>query len=383
MKKIIYTFILFVFFILISTITMLATLGIETNRFNNIIIKKISQSNNNIKVKFNTIKFKLDIKQLSLFLETNNPYIDYRDISIPIKNIKVYTDFISLIKSDPKIKKINLIFNKLDIEELKRLSVTFKPSNLTSFVQNKIKQGKIESKLEIYLDENNLLDNFIARGSVSNLNAEIIDNINLEKTNFNFFADKSDILFKKISSETGPIKINEGDLKLKLSSEISLEANFKTNLKYNNSYKNYRNLIEDFKFSENLSILEAELNNSFFINFDETFKVKRYFYKNNGKIVKANFNFKTPLDYELFDEKINQISFVNSEIKNNFNPKKKTTNISGNYLLNNNKPLSFNLENITENDSLKLTLDADYNKSLNLEVINYKKKKRYYCKFID
>ena len=375
MKKIIYTFILFVFFILISTIIMLATLGIETNRFNNIIIKKISQSNNNIKVKFNTIKFKLDIKQLSLFLETNNPYIDYRDISIPIKNIKVYTDFISLIKSDPKIKKINLIFNKLDIEELKRLSVTFKPSNLTSFVQNKIKQGKIESKLEIYLDENNLLDNFIARGSVSNLNAEIIDNINLEKTNFNFFADKSDILFKNISSETGPIKINEGDLKLKLSSEISLEANFKTNLKYNNSYKNYRNLIEDFKFSENLSILEAELNNSFFINFDETFKVKRYFYKNNGKIVKANFNFKTPLDYELFDEKINQISFVNSEIKNNFNSKKKTTNISGNYLLNNNKPLSFNLENITENDSLKLTLDADYNKSLNLEVINYKKKK--------
>ncbi|MDC1212174.1 AsmA-like C-terminal region-containing protein [Pelagibacteraceae bacterium] len=375
MRKIIYTFALFFFIILITLLITLTTFGIETNYFNNIIIKKISQSNSNVNLKFNTIKFKLDIKLLSLFLETNNPFIEYRSISIPIKNIKVYTNFISLIKSDPKIKKINLVFNQIDIKELKKLSVTFKPSNLTSFVKNKIKKGKIDSKLEIYLDEDNLLDNFIARGSVSNLKAQIINNINLEKTNFNFFADKTDILLKNISSETGPVEIKEGDLKLKLSSEITLESNFKTNIKYDSNSETYKNSIKDFKFAENLTSLEAKLYNNFFINFDETYKVKKYYYKNNGKIIKANFNLKEPLDNSFLNEKINQISFIDSEIKNNFNLKNKTTNIIGKYLINNDKPSLFNLESIIGDDSLKLKIETDYSKPLKLDVINYIKPK--------
>ena len=39
----------------------------------------------------------------------------------------------------------------------------------------------------VYLDNDNLLDNFIARGSVTNLKAEIISDIHLEKTNFTFY----------------------------------------------------------------------------------------------------------------------------------------------------------------------------------------------------
>ncbi|MDA9624888.1 hypothetical protein N9S55_00690 [Candidatus Pelagibacter bacterium] len=373
MKKIISTLILFISITIIILISILSSIGIETNRFNNLISKKINQTNNNINLELTTIKFKLDIKEISLFLETNNPKIDYQDNIIPAKKLKVYIDFESLIKSEPKIKKISLDLNEIDIEQLKKISVLFKPSNLTSFLNNKIELGKLNIEIDIYLDDNNLLDNFIARGSVSDLKANIINNIDLDKTNFNFFADKTDILLKNILSETGPIKITDGDLKLKLSPEILIESNFKANLKYNRKLKDYKNLIKDFKYIKNIINLEANFNNTFFINFDKTYKVKKYNYNSNGQIKEANFYFDKNFENNFFEEKTNQLTIINSQIKTNFNSKKSNTSLSGKYLFNKSKPLQFNLENMIDGEQLKLTLDADYNQPINIELLNYKK----------
>jgi hypothetical protein len=373
MKFFFYTIIL-LSLLLLSTLTIiLSTIGIETNKFNNFISKKINQTNNSINLKFTTIKFKFDIEEISLFLETNDPAIEYRNVIIPTKNIKVYIDSTSFIKTEPKIKKISLVFNKVDIEQLKRISVIFKPSNLTSFIKNKIKQGEINAELDVYLDNKNLLDNFIVRGSVLNLNAEIIKDLTLKKTNFNFFSDKSDIILKNIYGEAGPIKIKDGDLKANLSSEILLESSFKTNLKYSSESENFKDLIKDFKFAENISILEAELNNSFFINFDRTYKVKKYNYKSNGKIIKANLNFKESKDNFVLDEKINHISLVNSEIKTIFNSEKNNTKISGKYSLNKDSLLPFDLESNIDGELTNLKLNIDYKKLFKLDFINYKK----------
>ena len=44
----------------------------------------------------------------------------------------------------------------------------------------------------------NFIDNFIAKGKVSNFKADLFKDITLEKANFNFFADSTDILLKNI-----------------------------------------------------------------------------------------------------------------------------------------------------------------------------------------
>ena len=366
MKKIFYNLFLLIFFILIFFITLLSTKGIETNRFNNLISKKINYTNNNLNLELSTVKFKLDLKEVSLFLETEEPKIDYRNMIIPAKNIKVYIDFTSLIKSDPNIKKIILIVNQLDIEQLKKISISLKPSNLTSFVNNKIKEGKLNTELEIYLDNNNLFTNFIARGTVSNLKTELISNIDLNKINFSFFADKTDVLIKDISGETGPIKIKEGDLKLKLSSDISIEANFISNIKYNNKITNYKNLIKNLQYAKNIVSLEANLNNSILINLDKTYKVKKYEYKNNGKIEKINFDFEKSLKNDFLGKKVEQLHLTKSEIKTNFNSKNNTTFFSGKYSLNGGNSLLFNIDNMIEGNSLKLKLDAEYDEPIDI-----------------
>ena len=381
MKKIISTLFFLIIFSFMLLVIILSTKGIETKKFNNFISKKIDQTNKNIGLELTSVYFKLDIKEVGLYLETINSQIDFQGTIIPSKNIRVYIDFVSLIKSKPKIKKINLVLNQLDIKKLKEISQNLKPSNFTSFMKYKIKQGTLSTKLEIFLDKKNSLSNFIAKGSVSNLKAEIVDNIELNKTNFNFFADKTDVLIKNIFSESGPIKILDGDLRLNLSPEISLESNFKTNIKYKSKFKNYNNLIKDVNFVKNLVNLEAEINNNFSINFDETYKVRKYNYKSNGLIKRANLNFKSPLKTYFLEEKINEFSIINSEIKINLGPKKNITNILGEYSLNKGNNLPFNLEHIIERELLKMKINADYDKSIALDFINYQKAKGFLANF--
>ena len=380
MKKFFFTFILSIFLILTSILIILSTVGVETDKFNSLISKKINQTEN-LNLKITTIRFKIDIKEISLFLETIDSRINYRNVLIPAKNIKVYVDFISLLKSEPQIKKIYLTLNKLDIKELKKISVVFKPSNFTSFINNKIKKGKLDTDIEIYLDKNNVFDNFIARGSISNLKAEIVNNIELNKTSFNFFADKTDVLLQRIVGESGPIKISEGDLKLKLSSEISLETNFKTIIKYNNKFQNYTNLFKDLKHMNDISNLEAELNNSFLIDLDRTYKVKKYNYKNSGKIIKANFDFKESFKSIFLEEQLNQLSLIDADINTNLSLEKNRTNISGQYLFNKGRFLPFKIKSVFKKDFFNLKADLDYDKLIKFDLINYSKPQKSIANF--
>ena len=48
-------------------LTILTTIGIETDKFNKIITEKINENNDKISLKLKTIKFKFDIKEISLF----------------------------------------------------------------------------------------------------------------------------------------------------------------------------------------------------------------------------------------------------------------------------------------------------------------------------
>ena len=375
MKKIISILILTAIAVLVFFTIILATSGMETERFNNIISKKISKTNSYINLKLTTIKFKLDIKEMSLFLETSEPEINYRDITIPTKKIKVYIDFASIIKTNPKIKKINLSLEEMDIEKIKKLSIAFKPSNFTSFVNNKIKEGKLNTELEVYLDDNYLLKNYIARGTVKDFKAEVIKNINLEETNFSFFADKTDVIIKNIFGKSSAIKIIDGDVKLELFPEILIESNFYTEIKYNNKSLREKNLLKDFKYINNIIDFEAVLNNRILIHFDKTYKVKKYNYTNSGKVIRASVSINQKLGKNFLKEKLNKLSIVGSEIKTNISSKKKHTIISGKYSFNKDNLLSFNFENIIAGDLLKFKLNANYDKVIKINFINYHKPK--------
>ena len=120
-------------------------------------------------------------------METKDPQINYRNLNVPVQNIKVYVDFPSLLKSDLKIKKLNLTLKELDITELNKLSPIFKPSNFKSLINNKINEGLLMSQIDIFLDDKGSIKDFIAKGNIKDLKVEIIKGLNLENTSLSFF----------------------------------------------------------------------------------------------------------------------------------------------------------------------------------------------------
>ncbi len=373
MRKIFSTIIFLLLFLFIFFIITLSTIGINTNKFNNLISQKITQSNNNIQLDFNSIKFKLDIKKISLFIETIKPTIKYANSVIPVNEIKVYIDFITLLKSEPKIKNIYISSEILDIILIKKLFKNFKPSNLASFVNHKLTEGKLKTEIEIYFNDENLLENFIAKGSVINLKAKILRDFDLEKANFKFFADKTDILLKNFNGNIGPFNIFDGDLKVDFFKGVNLKSNFTSSLKYNKKNSNFFDTFNNYDYLNNLFDINANLNNTLEVSFDSNYKVKKYLFKTNGKISKASFKLKEPQKTFLSNKKIDEVSFIDTKIESNFNSKNNTSQIFGKYSLNGKNFLPFNLENSFKKEILKLTIAAEYDQDLKFEIINYEK----------
>ena len=66
-------------------------------------------------------------------------------------------------------------------------------------MKNKLIEGRIESEIEFYLDKGNTLNNFIARGQVSDLRIGISKDLELKETSFSFFATAEVISLLKVN----------------------------------------------------------------------------------------------------------------------------------------------------------------------------------------
>ena len=375
MKKITTVVFSFVFILIISLIFVLSTTGIKTEKFNNFISQKIKENNKKIELDLEAIQFKLDIKEASLFLETDRPKIYYKSILIPSEKIKVYLDFLSILKSKLKINKVILSLDQISVNQLKILSKSLKPSNFQSFIKNNLIEGKVKSEIEFYLDTSNALKNFIARGQTSDLRIGITNDLELKESSFSFFADQTDIQLQNFFGKTELFTIEDGDLRVDLSSEIKIETNFTSDIKINREIKKIQKLLPHLNFIKNFSNVRARINNSLKLNFDKTYKLNNFDYKNNGKIINANFDLES-LNFDYFlNKKLNNLSIFDSDIKTNFNSQKNLVSLTGKYSLNKDRKLDFDISQSIKKELLKLKFSADYDELIEFETFNYLKKK--------
>ena len=375
LNKTVYYLILIFFFLIISLITTLSTIGLETNKFNKLIANKAAETQN-IDLTLNAIKFKLDLKELSLFLETNKPKVNYRNLELPTENIKVYIDFTSLIKAKFEITKVILKLGEVDLNQLEIFSSIIKPSNFKNFLVNNIKDGVLICTIEIFLNKKGKLNNYIAKGEVKNLQAELINNFIVSKGKFDFFADKEDILIKNFFGDLEDFKISNGDIKLKILDGVKLSSNFdaKTNLDekfFIKHQKLFDKLIPASKFKS----LSANLSNNISVDFDKTYKIRDYSYELSGKVEKSNLKIENSIKKNLILDEIKEIFFSDLLVKANISNNSSLINISGEYSLDSLDFLKFDLNNIFKNNFLDLKLDLDLKNNIELKLINYKKNK--------
>ena len=373
MKKIIFNITLLFLTFFFALVIILSTIGIETNKFNKLISEKLSK-NKNIFLNFKTIRFKIDPKEMSLFLETNNPKISYANIHIPAQNIKAYINFSSLLEINPKIEKINLVLEELDISQLNKLSPIIKPSNLKSILNNRIKKGKLISEIEFFLTEKGTLKDFIASGSVKDLEVELLNKLYLEKVSLSFFADKNDTLIKNIFGKFEDIKIDNGDIRLNLENGIKLNSNFNTIINLDEKlFFKYSKLFKNFDLLKNLKTIKADFNNNIFIDLDKTYKIRDYKYSISGKIDKSELELANPIKNILIQEELKKIYLSDLRIKYFFSLNNSSFDGEGKYSLNNLDFLKINFVNNINRSTNNLKINLDYNNNLEIDLINYKK----------
>ncbi len=376
MKNILNFLIISILSIVVLLLAILSTTGVETKKFNNLITKKIKTKNEDINLILNTIRFKLDIKEISLFLEAKNPSINFKEINLPVKNVKAYVNFLSFIKSENKFEKISLNFDQISFEKIKTIAPILKPSNFSSFLNNKLVEGKLNTQVELYFNKNNVIENFITKGSIVDAKVNFEKDLNFVETNFSFFADNTDILIKKFNSKFGPLVIEDGDARIQVSSEILIETNFLSNIKMDRKYIQELNFLNKFFNFSSLEDFTGRFSNSLLINLDKTLKIKDYDFKNSGKIFKAKFNLQNSIETFLFDQNPKFVTFKDTDIITSIKPNLNNINIKGKYSFNNNNFLDFNTNNSIKKEMLKFKINADIDENIKIDSINYLKPKK-------
>ena len=203
MRRIILSFLIFIFFILTVVVFFLSTKGYETDRFNKYISAEIEKKEKNLNVDLTKIRVKIDLKNLNLFLSTKNPKITFHNVDLPISEFSVYLDFLSLFKKNPRIKKTLIITNEVDISDFKKAITRIKPSNFKSFILNNVKKGKLKSDIDLSFKDNFEINNYKIKGYFKNTDVLINKKIEIKNTNLNFIADNEIILINSISSSIG------------------------------------------------------------------------------------------------------------------------------------------------------------------------------------
>ncbi len=376
MKKIFSNLIVLIFFLLVSSIVILSTIGFKTNKFNKFISEKIIENDRNIFVKLDKIKFKFDIKELNLFLETNNPQLTYKNLKIPTEDVKVYLDFVSLIKSKPKIDKLDISSKEISINQLKKIIIKTKPSSFNSLITNKVKNGKFIANLELYFDENLDIKNFIARGEVKEMDGIINDNFTLKNTTFNFFADNADVLITNVKSNTQGFSIKDGNLKITRNKIIKINSDFSTEVIINKkNINNYSSFLRDMKYFNESTNFIANLSHNLNIDFDQTFKVQNYTYTSKGKVKELSLKFDEIFKNSLLSDDIENLSFKDSSFNIRYSSdEKNNVYAEGKYSIDGQNYQKYNVTNNFSSKKSNIKSNFEFDKELNFNFINYKKK---------
>ncbi len=376
MRRILFKTIIFFGIVLILSISILSSTGITTDKFNTFILKKINNNYKDTSLKLEKIKFKFDIQNVSLFIETKNPKINYQNLTIPIENVKIYLNFLSLLKTKIQVDKVNISSKEINTNQLKELMIKIKPSNINSLIINKVVSGKINTNLDLYFDKNLELVNLIARGNVKEVKVKLSQNLFLDRTSFDFFFDTSDIIIKNTKTEISGVFLKDGNFYISRGDDIDLRSEFSSEINIDKeNLKNYFSFFKQLKFKDNLVYIKANLDHVLNIKFDKTLKVINYDYSNKGNLknLSYNLNFKKN---DLLKDDIKKIELKETKIDFKYNSDKKYTIITkGKYKLNNENLQNFELTNNSFKNVNNLDISVEINQALNIDIINFKKKK--------
>ncbi|MDC6481981.1 hypothetical protein PQY72_00675 [Pelagibacteraceae bacterium] len=375
MQKIIYSFFLILLSIIFFSIIYLSTIGVETSKFNNIIISEIKKKDPSIQLSLDKIKIKFDIKKIQIYLSTVEPQIIYQGINIPIKEINLYSKIISILKSKNEINQAIVSIDNLNVKDIQKLAIRIKPSNFKNYLLNNIDKGTVEKILiDVKLGENMKINDYKVNGFVKKVNIKAPNDLLIKDISLNFISDKNLTLINSLKAKYQGVLISNGSLSLKRNKQVDIEGKFDS--KFNLNKDTLKNLFSktDINFLEKNSLnAQGSLLHNFYLKFDENIKLIDYNYKSSGNISESQIILKDDFKSNFTENSIKKILISQTNLKINLN--KKNNNLlllEGLYNLEKTKNKKFKISYDFNKKNPKFLIDFDLAENINLELINFK-----------
>jgi len=374
MHRILYSIFLILVSFFIFIIVYLSTVGVETSKFNNVIINEIKKKDPNVEISLDNIKIKFDIKKIQIYLSTFEPQITYQGIKIPIKEINLYTKIISILKSKNEINQVIVSFQNFKLKDVQKLSTRIKPSNFKTYLLNNLNDGEIDKILiDIKLDENLNISDYKVNGSVKKINIKILNDLSIQNVSLNFITDKNLTLINSLNAKYKDISISNGSLTLKRDKQIDIEGKFNSQFNLSENEINKFFIKSKIKFLEkNKANIKGSLIHNFSLKIDENLKLIDYDYKSKGNISESQIILKDDFKNNFIKKSIKKFSISRTNLVINLNKKDNNLMIDGIYNLGGAENKKFKISHNFNKKNPKYFIDFDLAENIFLKPINFK-----------
>ena len=171
MTKILTKTLLTFIFIIIIIIFYLSSIGLKTEKFNNIINSQIIKNNPNISLKLKDIIFILNPFNLSVNIKTYSPEILIDNNELKLEIIKTNISLKSFLKKDFLIDDLSLSTKTVGIKDLIFLARSYKNSAELLVLNQIIKGGFLIADVDLNFDKDGQIkDDYEIKGIVRNTN---------------------------------------------------------------------------------------------------------------------------------------------------------------------------------------------------------------------
>ena len=374
--KIIYKISIIFFLIIFFIFSYLTLIGLETDRFNNQITKKLKDINPSLELELKEIKIKFDLFELKFNAKTIGTKLIYRNKSIEIENIKTQIPLSSLFNEKFLIRNLEISSKPLKIKDLVSFVRVFNNNAKFYILEKIIKEGFIIADIKLDFDEEgNIKNNFKINGLIKEAKVEILKKYEIDKINLLFKYEQNSLNLLDTNIFLNNINFTSKSLNFEKKNdyfEVSGEIEGKN---LNLEKKNIDLFLTPLFPHLDIDRLELSIKNNFLFNLNDKFQIKDLDLDSEVKIKEFlllnNLNVK-----KIFPNINKEIKFYNHNLKIKYKNKDLIVNGKGDILLQKNfDNLIYSINSKNNGYQFKTIFKINQNPFI-LDFLNYEKSQK-------
>ncbi len=372
MIKFIYRFTILIVTIFLLTIIYLSIVGINTDRFNNQILKQIKNINKDLDVELKQVNIVLDPFNFEILLKTLGTDLKYMSKIIELERIKTNISIKSFVNDQFSLKNINISTKSIEIKNLISFIRLIQNDPKLFIAEKMINKGYLISDIKIEFDENgNIKDNFEINGIVKQGKINLFNKYNLSKLDFIFFFNKDSFKIENFKFLINDKNFLLPKSNIKKSKDKFLISGILENKKISLNKNEIEDLFGQYIFDTKINKIEFLSSNKFSFDLDKKFKIKNL--RVNSDINLLELNAENKEVEEIFPELEQEIKFKNHKINLIYNKRIVDISGSGDFFVKNKKD-QINYEILKNKNSLNFKTNLEIkNNKFRINFLNYVK----------